>query len=73
MRHPVPQSVLPTVRLFFNYNSYVMRNIIGQHIIGLGHQELAGVYRETVTNTLGEFKEAGLTGLSRKKVMVLNR
>jgi CRP-like cAMP-binding protein len=46
-----------------------------QPITGIGHQDLAdmiGVYRETVTNALGEFKEAGLLDLGRKKVVVLD-
>jgi CRP-like cAMP-binding protein len=46
-----------------------------QPIEGIGHQDLAdmiGVYRETVTNALGEFKEAGLIDLGRKRVLVVD-
>jgi CRP-like cAMP-binding protein len=46
-----------------------------QPIEGIGHQDLAdmiGVYRETVTNALGEFKEDGLIDLGRKKILVLD-
>jgi CRP-like cAMP-binding protein len=46
-----------------------------QPITGMGHQDLAdmiGVYRETVTNALGEFKDAGLIDLGRKKVSILD-
>ncbi len=48
----------------------------GVHEIrGLSHQDLAdmiGVYRETVTNTLGHFRDEGLIDIGRKKISILN-
>jgi len=44
-------------------------------IQGVGHQDLAdrlGVLRETVTDTLAEFKAAGLVQLGWRKIVIAN-
>ncbi len=46
-----------------------------QPIAGLSHQDLAdtiGVYRETVTKTLGQFRDEGLIEIGRKTISLLN-
>ena len=45
-------------------------------VSGYTHQELSemlGTYRETITQTLNEFKADGFIGIGRKKVRLLNR
>lgn len=44
-------------------------------VAGYTHQELGeilGTYRETITQTLNDFKAAGLVGISRKRVEILD-
>lgn len=46
------------------------------NVLGYTHQDLAemlGTYRETVTQTLNEFKADGLVEIGRKQVVLLNR
>jgi CRP/FNR family transcriptional regulator, cyclic AMP receptor protein len=48
----------------------------GDLVLGRTHQDLAdmiGTYRETVTQTLDDFKRRGLIGLGRKSIRVLDR
>jgi CRP-like cAMP-binding protein len=48
----------------------------GDELLGRTHQDLAemiGTYRETVTQTLDEFKRRGLVALGRKYLRVLDR
>ena len=48
----------------------------GSEVIGYSHQDLAdllGVYRETVTHTLGQLKDRGLIDIQRKRIKLLNR
>lgn len=45
-------------------------------LLGYTHQDLSemlGTYRETVTQTLNEFKSQGLIGIGRKRVTLLNK
>jgi CRP-like cAMP-binding protein len=45
-------------------------------IVGYTHQslgEMLGTYRETTTQTLNEFKAAGLIDIGRKRIEILNR
>lgn len=47
----------------------------GSEVIGYTHQalgEMLGTYRETVTQTLNDFKADGLIEISRKRVQILN-
>jgi len=47
----------------------------GDTITGYTHQDLAdtiGTYRETVTQTLNEFKSAGIINIGRKKIHILD-
>ena len=47
-----------------------------EDVCGYTHQdfaELLGTYRETTTQTLNEFKAAGLVNIGRKRVMILSR
>jgi CRP-like cAMP-binding protein len=47
-----------------------------EEVVGYTHQDLAeitGVYRETVTQTLDDFKRRGLVELGRKYIRVLDR
>ncbi|MFQ5575456.1 MAG: Crp/Fnr family transcriptional regulator [Anaerolineae bacterium] len=47
----------------------------GPTITGYTHQDLAdtvGTYRETVTQTLNEFKSAGIIGIGRKRIDILD-
>lgn len=46
-----------------------------QPIVGISHQELAemtGVYRESVTNALGRFRDEGFIETQRGKIAILN-
>lgn len=46
------------------------------NIIGYTHQDFAdrvGVYRETVSQTLKEFKSAGIIEIGRKRISILNQ
>jgi CRP-like cAMP-binding protein len=48
----------------------------GEEIVGYTHQDLGeilGTYRETVTQTLNEFKAGGMIAISRKRVQILDR
>ncbi len=48
----------------------------GQEIRGYTHQDLAevlGTYRETITQTLNDFKAEGMVEISRKRVTILKR
>lgn len=48
----------------------------GDEVVGYSHQELGdllGVYRETVTYTLDDFKARGLINIHRKRIELLNR
>jgi CRP-like cAMP-binding protein len=45
-------------------------------VCGLTHQdmsEMLGTYRETITQTLNEFKASGLVDIGRKQVVILDR
>ncbi|HID87317.1 MAG TPA: Crp/Fnr family transcriptional regulator [Anaerolineae bacterium] len=47
----------------------------GPTIVGYAHQDLAemiGTYRETTTQTLGQFKRQGLLTIGRKRLEILN-
>lgn len=47
----------------------------GNEVTGYTHQDLAemlGTYRETITQTLNEFRTAGLVRIERKKVVLLD-
>jgi CRP-like cAMP-binding protein len=48
----------------------------GTEVIGYTHQDLGeilGTYRETVTQTLNDFKAEGLVVISRKRVQILDK
>ncbi|MGD2048957.1 MAG: Crp/Fnr family transcriptional regulator [Chloroflexota bacterium] len=48
----------------------------GRVVTGYTHQDLGemlGTYRETITQTLNDFKSGGLVDISRKKVTILDR
>ena len=48
----------------------------GDQVTGYTHQDLGeilGTYRETITQTLNEFKSEGLIEIGRKKVVLLDR
>jgi CRP/FNR family cyclic AMP-dependent transcriptional regulator len=48
----------------------------GTEVIGYTHQDLGeilGTYRETVTQTLNDFKAEGLLDISRKRVQILDK
>ena len=48
----------------------------GDQLTGYTHQDLGeilGTYRETITQTLNEFKSEGLVEIGRKKVILLDR
>lgn len=48
----------------------------GTRVGGYTHQDLGemlGTYRETITQTLNDFKSSGLVEISRKQVVILNR
>lgn len=48
----------------------------GSEVSGFTHQDLGemlGTYRETITQTLNDFKAAGLLEISRKHVQILDR
>jgi len=48
----------------------------GTEVIGYTHQDLGeilGTYRETVTQTLNDFKAEGLLEISRKRVQILDK
>ena len=48
----------------------------GETISGMTHQDLGeriGTYRETTTQTLNSFKAAGLIGIGRKRIEILDR
>jgi CRP-like cAMP-binding protein len=48
----------------------------GTVVSGYTHQELGemlGTYRETITQTLNDFKSDGLVGISRKRVAILDQ
>lgn len=48
----------------------------GMEVTGYTHQDLGemlGTYRETITQTLNDFKSSGLVDISRKKVTILDR
>ncbi|MFW6098178.1 MAG: Crp/Fnr family transcriptional regulator, partial [Chloroflexota bacterium] len=47
----------------------------GNEVTGYTHQDLAemlGTYRETITQTLNEFRTTGLVRIGRKKVVLLD-
>ena len=49
---------------------------VEQNVIGYTHQDLAdrvGVYRETVSQTLKEFKSAGIIETGRKQVSIIDK
>ncbi len=48
----------------------------GTEVIGYTHQDLGeilGTYRETVTQTLNDFKADGLVNISRKRIQILDQ
>ncbi len=48
----------------------------GDSVSGMTHQDLGeriGTYRETTTQTLNSFKAAGLIGIGRKRIEILDR
>lgn len=48
----------------------------GDELVGYSHQELAellGIYRETVTNVLGQLKSRGWIEIQRKRIRLVNR
>lgn len=48
----------------------------GREIVGLSHAEIGqqiGLFRETVTNTLGTLKMKGLVNLGRRRITILNK
>ena len=47
----------------------------GTEVVGYTHQalgEILGTYRETVTQTLNDFKAEGLVDISRKRVQIVD-
>ena len=46
-----------------------------QPVRGMTHQDLGdmiGVYRETVSNTLGSLRDEGIVDISRKEISIIN-
>ena len=56
--------------------AFLLRVAEGDELKGLRHQDIAdtlGIFRETVSDALAEFKAAGIIQVERKRILILSR